>query len=505
MGDERRWAARYQFLDELWSGQDRIVYDRELEAVLHAGGPEDGPLAGLLGRLLPTGEGEGEDERPGAAWMILGNGRRAASLARVRGGTAFAGLDGAGEVAADERWRVALVHLAGDASPERDAMLEVLAERCEGGERSLALTLPVTDGDEDGAYETLADLVEELAGDGRIYGLTRPGLAAFYDFGAVLEAESDEVDEGNADADASEPAAEIEVDNSLGAESPRFELFVAVIGPRVPSEGVTYVELPAALGAELSGARAGGRVRDAARDELGPLKAQLAEVRRQHDLQAIERQKLLDELDGAQDRIASLEEALEALEAEDFDDADGKQDSGAEGEGDAELDARRLDVALSREQTLRWELTRARGELENVQSRPVEALEAELASVRAALAEAQGQEQGQAEPAEGDDRDARLAELEAQVEERGRRIHDLEASLARARSVAERALAEDDEDEGELEDEELTLIVETDLISPARRRQIMATRSRIQSLLRKLERGGQLSALELHRELEKLL
>ncbi|EDM78923.1 hypothetical protein PPSIR1_03603 [Plesiocystis pacifica SIR-1] len=501
MGDERRWAARYQFLDELWRGQDRIVYDRELEAVLHAGGPEDGPLAELLGRLLPTGEGEGEDERPGAAWMILGNGRRAASFARVRGGTAFAGLDGAGEVAADERWRVALVHLAGDASPERDAMLEVLAERCEGGERSLALTLPVADGDEDGAYETLADLVEELAGDGRIYGLTRPGLAAFYDFGAVLEAEGDE---GRADAD--ESAAEIEVDNSLGAESPRFELFVAVVGPRVPSEGVTYVELPAALGAEPSGARAGGRVRDAARDELGPLKAQLAEVQRQHDLQAIERQKLLDELDGAQDRIASLEEALEVLEAEDFDDGEGKPDSGAEGEGDAELDARRLDVALSREQTLRWELTRARGELENVQSRPVEALEAELASVRAELAEAQGQ--SQADAAEGDDRDARLAELEAQVEERGRRIHDLEASLARARSVAERALAEDDEgdeDEDELEDEELTLIVETDLISPARRRQIMATRSRIQSLLRKLERGGQLSALELHRELEKLL
>ena len=43
MGDERRWAARYQFLDQLWRGRDRIVCDREIEAALHAG--LEGPLA----------------------------------------------------------------------------------------------------------------------------------------------------------------------------------------------------------------------------------------------------------------------------------------------------------------------------------------------------------------------------------------------------------------------------------------------------------------------------
>ncbi len=69
MGDERRWAARYQFLEELWRERDRIVFDPELEQVLVAGSA--GWADELVGRLLPDAE---PDAR---VWMPLGNERRA--------------------------------------------------------------------------------------------------------------------------------------------------------------------------------------------------------------------------------------------------------------------------------------------------------------------------------------------------------------------------------------------------------------------------------------------
>ena len=61
MGDERRWAARYQFLEELWRERDRIVFDPELEHALHAG--SEGSPAELLGRLLPDAEPDARQDR----------------------------------------------------------------------------------------------------------------------------------------------------------------------------------------------------------------------------------------------------------------------------------------------------------------------------------------------------------------------------------------------------------------------------------------------------------
>jgi hypothetical protein len=184
MGDERRWAARYQFLEQLWRGRDRIICDREVEAALHAG--VDGPLADLLAQLLP---GDGGDAR---AWVALHNDRRAASFARSRSGTVFVGMDEAGEIASDEDWQVALVNLdnldMGGTREQLDALLEIVGERSEDRQDvSVVLTLACGD-DEDQSYEQLAGLVEELFGDARIYGLTRPTMAAFYDFGTILEA-----------------------------------------------------------------------------------------------------------------------------------------------------------------------------------------------------------------------------------------------------------------------------------------------------------------------------
>lgn len=456
MGDERRWAARYQFLEQLWRGRDRIVCDRELEAALHAG--VDGPLAELLTQLLP---GNGGDAR---AWVVLHNDRRAVSFARSRSGTVFAGLDAAVELASDEDWQVALINLDdGSTSEQLEALLEIVGERSEDREDcSVVLTIACGD-DEDQSYEQLAGVVEALFGDARIYGLTRPAMAAFYDFGTVLEPEGEGPEpEGEGLSEASEPtAAGIEVDNTLGTDAPRFEAFVAVIGARVPGEGVTFVELPsrhesAGPGRRGSSASAASSAEsDAEIAELATLRLQLGEAQRRGDMHAIERQSLLERLEQAEDRIASLDEELESR--------DGTGESKSE---QVASDGPRIDELLAREQSLRWELERVRGELENLRVRPVEELEAELASTQAQLEQVENA----------------LAEAEA-------------------------ALAEDSEADASSEDEFVEAAARAlgqAEPSPAQAREWMKARAKLDHLLRKLERGGEVSALELHRELSGL-
>jgi hypothetical protein len=440
MGDERRWAARYQFLEQLWRGRDRIICDRELEGALHAG--VEGPLAGLLGDLIPA---EGGDAR---AWVALHNDRRAASFARTRSGTVFVGLDEAAELASDEGWQVALVELDSvNLGPALEAFLEILGERAEDEPgRSVILTLACGD-DEDLTYEELAGLVEELFGDGRIYGLTSPGMLAFYDFGPVLEPEDEAEDAAGA-------AVGIEVDNSLGSEEPRFEAFVAVVGARLPGEGVTFIELPP-RGEPAGAGASSGRGSRGEGEELAALKVQLAEAQRRGDMQAIERQALLEKVEQAEDRISALVEELEELREGEG----GEAERGVEGGGEGP----RLDEALAREQTLRWELDRLRGELDNLRARPVEELEAEVASLRAQLERAE----------------AELEREEAELERE-------EAELGEAAAA------------------ELARMFEEQEPSTAQAREWMQARSKLDHLLRKLERGGQLSALELHRELSGL-
>jgi hypothetical protein len=458
MGDERRWAARYQFLEQLWRGRDRIICDRELEAALHAG--VDAPLDALLASLLP---GDGGDAR---AWVALHNDRRAASFARSRSGTVFVGMDEAGEIASDEDWQVALINLdnldnldVGGASEQLEALLEIVGERSEDREdASVVLTLACGD-DEDQSYEQLASLVEDLFGDARIYGLTRPTMAAFYDFGSILEPEGEESEGegpgGDADLEdfgGTEPsdAAGIEVDNTLGSDAPRFDAFVAVIGTLLPGEGVIFVELPGRPPAAAATRRPGAGASAASNaevEELAALRLQLAEAQRRGDLQAIERQALLERLEQAEDRIASLDEELESL-----------HDGAAEPRSEvAASEGPRIEELLARDQSLRWELDRLRGELEHLRVRPVEELEAELASVQAQLEQAE----------------AALAEVEGE-----------------AQPGPDDALVESP-----------AQALDEDRPSAAQTRQWMQARAKLDHLLRKLERGAELSALELHREL----
>lgn len=432
MGDERRWAARLQFLEQLWRGRDRIICDRDVEAALQAGG--EGPSAELLARLVPR------DAHDARAWVALHNDRRAASFARTHAGTVFVGLDEAAEIATDEDWQVALINLEdGATSDEIEALLEILGERCEDrADCSVVLTLACGD-DEDESYEQLAALIEDLFGDGRIYGLTRPAMAAFYDFGPVLEPDG----AGATEAD----VVGIEVDNTLGSDSPRFEAFVAVIGASLPGEGVTFVELPESSRAGRRGESSAGGASTAEAEELAALRLQLAEAQRRGDLQAIERQSLLERLEQAEDRIASLDDELAQRES-------------GEATEPAVTDAPRQDELLAREQWLRWELDRVTGELENMRVRPVDELEAELASVQAQLELAE----------------AALAEADARPRSTDARTDTVE----QLEPPAERAP------------------------TPAQAREWMKARAKLDHLLRKLERGGELSALELHRELSGL-
>lgn len=459
MGDERRWAARYQFLEELWRGRDRIVCDRELEGALH--GSVEGPLGELLAALIP-GQGEQPSDR---VWVALHNDRRAASFARERSGTVFASIEEAAELASDERWQVALVHLQGASRGElanMESFLEVLGERLEDDpERSVVLSLPCT-ADEDASYELLAELVEQLFGDGRIYGLTHPSMVAFYDFGPVLEPEGD--------AEQASGEADIEVDNVLGSESPRFEAFIAVVGASIPGEGVTFIELP---GRSLDPSEsAAGRPATSGDDELAALRVQLAEAQRRGDMHAIERQSLLEKLEQAEDRIASLEDQL----------ADASASPTASNVAAAEASASnpagpRVDELLAREQTLHWELERLRGEIERLEARPVEELEAEVASLRAELDRAQVELElatAQLSDAQDEDDEVDIEEDEDELDEQAL------AELAR--------LAESLQHDGEEP-------------TAARVREWRRARSKLEHLLRKLERGGRLSALELHREL----
>jgi len=450
MGDERRWAARYQFLEELWRGRDRIVCDRELEAALHAG--VEGPLAELLAGLLP---GEGSGER---VWVALHHDRRAASFARERSGTVFVAVDEAAEIASDERWQVALVNLDDPSESKLEAFLEVLSERVEeDAARSVVLSL-ACGADEDRSYEQLTELVEQLFSNGRVYGLTRPAMVGFYDFGPVLEGEG----EGEGE---DEPPPEIEIDNTLGSENPRVEVFVAVVGARLPGEGVTWIELPAATGLG-AGAGAGAQAGTGAAgddDELAALRLQLSEAQRRGDLQAIERQSVLEQLEQAADRIASLEDQLDQRGV-------GDPPGGAETGVDS---GPRLDELLAREQTLRWENERLRGELERVETRPVEALEAQVAGLQAQL----------------DDAHEQLELAETQLE------------AAEALVADDEAEREGDGGQREPLAELVELLDSAEEPSPAQAREWRRARSKLEHLLRKLERGARLSALELHREL----
>lgn len=164
-------------------------------------------------------------------------------------------------------------------------------------------------------------------------------------------------------------------DNTLGSQAPMILEYVVILGEGAPDagEGMTLVEVP-------PGAVDGDAVPSEA-PTSAPLRAQLAETRRQADLSAIERQALVERLD-------NLESANTGLKAESAELRDRLARALAEpaaGPEPADDGKPRLDAALAEVQSLRWELTQTKRALDAARARPVEVLEAEVARLAALL------------------------------------------------------------------------------------------------------------------------
>ena len=229
----------------------------------------------------------------------------------------------------------------------------------------------------DASDETVAELVAEHLGGGRIYGIYRPPLVAAVDLGGGDDEDDEDVP--------------LSFDNTLGSQAPAFVEYVAVAGEldELPV-GMTLVELPPDAGPPVAAADEG-------------LRGQLVQAQRQAELAAIDRQALLEKVD-------ELESAQSELEHQAAELRDHLARAVTEAEAEAAHDDR-LQSSLADNQALRWKVQQLERELEEAKARPVEALEAEVAELRARLeaeAEADADEaddvESDADEADADDR-----------------------------------------------------------------------------------------------------
>jgi hypothetical protein len=261
------------------------------------------------------------------------------------------------------------------------------------------------------SYEALVEVAGAHFSAARVYAMYRPAMLAFVELddaavepdGNGLDDDEDEhisavpthnrfdrwdVDDGDevgSDEDDEDDAVPLAFDNTLGDPEPRFLGYLAIAGSDDAPDGLTLVEV--------------GDVGDDEADS--PLRHQLVQARRQADIVAIERQRLVEHIDAIEADNAALREAVAQLR----DQLAGSLEP-ATGE--------RLDAALAREQSLRWRVAALERELEELRIRPVGELEAELAAVRARLTTEHGGRDERAEhpavaavpsadPAEGGD------------------------------------------------------------------------------------------------------
>jgi len=369
-----RWCGRLAFTRDVWTGRVRIVADAELEASLQAGTPLPGPAAALQAELLP--------DRGTEAWLLaheLGGKRR--------GAYAFDEFEA---VLAESPWEVALVDLGrlfvDAASLSRFAarargrlenrletrafrLLAAIGEGVLGGRAAIVSSPAVSRGGL--SLTDFQDLVAQHFARARVYALATVPVAVVVDCGEVVRDEEEPRDE----EDDGEPP--LGFDNRMGDDL-RYDTYVALIGVAEVPLGVTLVELPAAPEAGGGKAEVGKPARDG---EVEDLKIQLAQARRQVELAAIARQSLVTQLDAAQTRVDTLEDQVAEL---------GRRlaaaDVGAAGAPAAAAEPLRPDAAQAAVLTLRWELEQAQAELRAALGRPVDALEREVAELRARVA-----------------------------------------------------------------------------------------------------------------------
>jgi hypothetical protein len=195
------------------------------------------------------------------------------------------------------------------------------------------------------------------------------------------------------DARRSEPAhsaeddVAIDYDNSLARAQPEFWGWIAIVGGQELADGVTLVELPTST-ARVAPRR---RSRSTDQDDAG-LRAQLGRAVAEADRLAIERQRLIEELDDARERIADLE------------DADDGEELFARGGGEPgmAMTASEAEAYAAREQELRWRMAHLQSQVEALTTRPVTDDEIARARVEAQAAAQRVHAENEAS-ADGDD------------------------------------------------------------------------------------------------------
>ncbi len=389
MSHDLRWAARYAFTEELWQGRPRVVLDAALEAALldddalALDEEDDAPVLDLLDALLPP-----EPDETQMVWMGVRNEQTAVALKRARPGTTFVPVEQLADVLARARWETALLDLGavvaddGESSGAQHARAaaETLGLRPAAGRSIVTWATAASEARARRAlaYEELADLVlERLAVRGstqRIYGLYLPTMAAVVDFGESLSPDDDEADvtvplPRDADRrDDDDDDIPLVFDNTLGAQEPHLLELIAVTSAERLSEGLGLVELPPR-------AEPGGSA----------LRAQLASVQARADRSEIERRRLLERVDDARRENESLRSELEASRRAGGADEVNPMPSAEEASFDALARDEALETSMAREQALKWRVSQLEHQLARAIARPVDALEAEVASLRARL------------------------------------------------------------------------------------------------------------------------
>lgn len=371
------WAGQYLLLDELWRGRERIVFDPLLnQLILAPGGDElawdrEGRVHEMLEALLA--------QDSAGVWLLFENLHRVARAGVDPSLFGARALHDGPLLALRRHWEVAMVDVTrlldsmgaasrSDSHPELglapeaslvDALLTSLED-----DRSLVLwTRADANAPGDSArIKSLFQLFRDAPGasklEPQLVGVSRAPMLQAY----PLSNRRHEDCEG------------VEVDNRLGTDFPDFCYYMAVLGPQVPA-GVTLVELP--MSSEWGSQRAGTVERRS--PERRTLRDRLDFV--EQELEASERSRLdiLRDLDQATQHVAELEDELDDLR-----DAPGLREAAVPEEASPSIaaDESHAQALLL---TASWELESLRAQLQELRSRPVDALEAENARLRAAL------------------------------------------------------------------------------------------------------------------------
>ena len=393
-----RWCARLGFVRDVWSGRPRVILDVELEASLRETRRQTPGVQSLLAELLP--------ERSSSVWLLA---ERPSDLPgpRRRGVHAIDEFEG---LLAQAPWEVAVVDLgrnfvdatslsrfAARAHGRIENRLETRAFRlltalAEGAAQGRSVIISAPAASRGGlSLADFQDLLEQHFPRARVYALAAVAVAVAVDCGEVVREDQDE-DDGGEDLEDEDEAPALAFDNRLG-EDLRYGTYLALINAPGEPVGVTLVELPAAAEAPRAEARPTESARPTeppragrADAELDNLKIQLGQARRQVELAAIARQSLVEQLDAAQARVDSLEDQLAELQRR-LSAAPVESRAGAAEPPRPAVDPR-PDATQASLLALRWELEQTREELRKALGRPVDALEREVAELRARLGSA---------------------------------------------------------------------------------------------------------------------